>query len=78
MSPPVSDSAVEMSVADVQQFKSYGWIAVGTILLGWAGWISLKAIATSSHAAVIEERQNSQFEMLRDDIAEIKQLLQKD
>lgn len=66
-----------MSVADVQQFKAAGWIAVGTIFLAWAGWISLEAISTSSQADVIEATQESQFEMLREDIAELKELVQR-
>ena len=48
-----------------------GWFALGAVVLSWAGWVSLRAIATH----VIEERQQQQYEQLREDIAEVKELL---
>ena len=59
----------------MQRIKWGGWALLATIALCWASWLSLVAIANSNATAVIEERQKTQYEQLRDDIAELKTLL---
>ncbi|MEQ9407726.1 MAG: hypothetical protein RIK87_08355 [Fuerstiella sp.] len=60
---------------DINRIKWSGWALAGTVFLCWASWLSLLAIANSNTAAVIEERQERQYEQLREDIAEVKLLL---
>lgn len=82
MTPPPSDhdydailSRQTVSAEDLQRIKWAGWALAGTCLMCWSGWISLLAISNSTTVRTVEERQIQQFERLRDDIGEIKQLL---
>lgn len=61
--------------------ESLQWITRGVIglavtaMLAWAGWLSMTAIQNTLTITQTSERQTNQFHQLRDDIAEIKQLL---
>ena len=77
MTPPPSTTADLSTVPDfgndLQRIKWFGWVALGAIVLSWAGWVSLRSIATH----VIEERQESHYQQLREDISELKSLIQR-
>ena len=64
-----------MSNADLQKIKWAGWIILGAVAFSFCGWISGEVVANGQRIAVIEERQRSQFEQLREDIGELKKLL---
>lgn len=62
---------------DLQRIKWAGWAFVGIVCIGWSGWISLLAISTQASLGRTEERQSNQYEQLRDDVAELKALIQE-
>ena len=64
-----------MSNADMQKIKWAGWIILGAVAFAFCGWISGEVVANGQRIAVVEERQRSQFEQLREDIGELKKLL---
>lgn len=64
-----------MSHADLQKIKWAGWIILGAVAFSFCGWISGEVVANGQRIAVVEERQRSQFEQLREDIGELKKLL---
>jgi hypothetical protein len=67
---------------DSEQLLTIKRAVIGTLVglltaiaIGWAGWVSLQTIDNERTAAVIEDRQKTQYAQLRDDIAEVKTLL---
>ena len=64
-----------MSRDDLQKIKWAGWIALAAVAFAWAAWLSRTAIANTNTTAVIEERQRTQYDTLREDIAELKRLV---
>jgi hypothetical protein len=71
-----------MTAEEIQHIRWAGWGVLGVILLGWAGWLSLLAIATRSDVDSNTERTELHYEILRDQVTEIrtdvKTLLQRD
>ncbi|MCA9063416.1 MAG: hypothetical protein KDA96_10165 [Planctomycetaceae bacterium] len=61
-----------LSAEEVRQLRWAGWSILALIVISWTGWVSLTAIANSRGLVRTEERQNLQFERLRDDVAEIR------
>lgn len=78
MSPP-TDAGIHSHHSemndDIQKLKWAGWIVFGTIAISWAGWLSMLAISNSNQVSVITDRQQTQYERLREDIGEIKSIL---
>lgn len=66
-----------MSDDDLQRIKWAGWTVAGMVMAAWGGWISLVAIATQAGLGRTEERQQNQYQQLRDDVAELKALIQE-
>ena len=63
--------------ADLAKIKWAAWPALFAVGFGWAGWLSLTAIANSQTVARIDERQKTQFEQLREDIGDQKILAEQ-
>jgi hypothetical protein len=59
----------------MDKIKWAGWVILGAVAFSFCGWISGEVVANGKAIAVIEERQHSQYEQLRDDIAELKRLI---
>ena len=59
------------------ELKRAGWKVAAALLMAWAGWLSLSVLANTETVGRVEERQQNQFQQLRDDIAEIKELIKE-
>ena len=76
MSPQVSAVHHDQeTTGDLQRLRWAGWIVAGTVAVAWAGWLSLLAIDNSTRVSVVRDRQQSQYDQLREDIAEIKVMI---
>lgn len=80
MSPPPDHSSAFMPQAklateDLQRVKWAGWRILGSVVVIWVGWISLTAIANSTRLTKTEVTHSLQYEQLRKDIAEVKELV---
>ena len=77
MTPPTTDMAApignEFDDEAISRIRWLGWVALGAFAVPFLIWLSTRAVQTY----VIEERQQQQYEQLREDIAEVKELLQK-
>lgn len=79
MTPPDSHSPTlrtGLSEDEVSRLRWFGWSVAGVLLAAWAGWISLLALANGTAITRTEERQQNQYQQLREDLAEIKTILQ--
>ena len=84
MAPPPTDNLafdrrqqISADAADWQRVKWAGWSIAGVILFSWAGWVSLLAIANSSQTHVNSKTQELHYQQLREDIADLKVLIQR-
>ena len=59
----------------VRRFGLTQLFRLGAVAFAFCGWISGEVVANGQRIAVVEERQRSQFEQLREDIGELKKLL---
>jgi hypothetical protein len=66
-----------MTRDSLDKLKWAGWLIVGAVGLTMCGWFASTVVANSRGLAVVEERQQSQYERLREDIAELKKLVAK-
>jgi len=66
-----------MTSNDMQKIKWAGWVIVGAVGLVFSGWMAAEVVGNGTRIAVVEDRQMTQFEHLRDDIAEIKALVKE-
>ena len=72
----------EMTAEEMQRVRWAGWAVVCTLLLSWAGWITLLAISSSTKITTHAERIDQHYLQLHTTLTEVqddvKQLLRQD
>lgn len=63
----------ELDREALNRLRWIGWIGLGSVALLWISWVSVGVV----DAGRAEVRQETQYEQLREDLAEIKSLLRE-
>lgn len=80
MTPPDCHSPTlrsGLSEDEVSRLRWFGWSVAGVLLCAWAGWISMLALSNGTAITRTTERQQNQYQQLREDVLEIKVILQR-
>jgi len=66
-----------MTRETLDRIKWAGWLIVASVGITMGTWMCASVVANSQGLAVIKERQQSQYEQLREDIADLRSLVAK-
>ena len=79
--PALSRQSASLTDDEARYVRWAGWAILGTVLLGWFGWLSLLAIANRTDITRNTERIEQHYQQINrgiDDVkADVKALLQR-